>query len=157
MSFTYKNLFSLVTKSYSNKTYVNMQVLCGIHTTKNLPHTRKTLKKMLPSIFYSTCYNDENLPFSREMQDTEIGHLYEHILLELLAMYKREKTRNIGNIQGITEWNWKNEPKGTFHIHISVGKKDEHLLFNSIKRANEIMEQILLSQSITHASSTNTQ
>ncbi|KKR25220.1 MAG: hypothetical protein UT56_C0002G0034 [Candidatus Levybacteria bacterium GW2011_GWB1_39_7] len=53
--------------------------------TDQLPKTFEILNKMLPSIFKSKCYNDKNLPFFIEVRSTEIGHLFEHIMLEYIC------------------------------------------------------------------------
>jgi len=120
-----------------------MQILCGIFTTKHLPHTHKILASEIPSIFSSKCYNPQGLTFEHEVRNTEIGHLYEHILLELIADEKRLTTKNIGKIKGVTEWNWIDEPRGTFHIHLTVGEKDKEILKRTIHKANNIMNDII--------------
>src|SRR5579859_7486648 len=82
------NLFTLSVTHYKNRTQLLMALNIISVSTKDFPNTFDLLEKFLPSILYSQCFNDEKIPFCQEVKQTEIGHLFEHILLEYLCLNK---------------------------------------------------------------------
>lgn len=88
------------------------------HTTAHLPDTVNILKKELPVILQCQCFNDQGLAFEKEVQQTETGHLLEHILLEQLCKDKLSTGASSADFSGRTYWNWVENKKGTFHIKI---------------------------------------
>src|SRR5579862_8893482 len=77
-----ENLFSLAITQKRTSTQIIMDVLYNQLNTSEIPYLLDVLQENLPSVLLTTCYNDLNLPFSVEVRNTEIGHLFEHILLE---------------------------------------------------------------------------
>ncbi len=88
--------------------------------TQNLIHNERLLQLYLPSIFKCTCYNDYNAPFSQELKDTELGHLFEHILLEYLCIQKLKGRTGKAVFCGRTSWNWQRDPRGVYHQSIRL-------------------------------------
>lgn len=84
-----------------------------------LPHTISILEQNLPAIFYSECINDENLPLKMELKNTEVAHLFEHIILTYLCQQVQGVTAEISCFTGWTYWNWTQDSTGTFYIEIS--------------------------------------
>src|SRR5688572_29431065 len=83
------NFFSLDVNQNRLNTKIVMRLFVSTFSTKNIPQTYLLLEKHLPSILRSKCFNQNNYPFKIEVLDTEIGHLFEHILLEYLCEQKR--------------------------------------------------------------------
>lgn len=139
------NFFYLNYYHESDKTKILAKFEAPHLNTKNIPQTLKLLKRYLPSILYSRCYNPENLTFKKEVIQTEIGHLLEHIILEYLAeeSFSKYKIRQI--FKGITTWNWDKEEKGIFRIEITASTKDIDIFLNSLKKSTLLLEKILLS------------
>jgi hypothetical protein len=113
-------------------------------TTKRLNKLTSILKENLPSIFSSICYNEKNFPFQKEMQNTEIGHLYEHILLEYVAQLHFKEKGDQSEFVGVTSWDWKKNPRGTFEIEINIGSKDKEILLKAMKLTDNLIGKILL-------------
>ncbi len=89
-------------------------------STIDIPSTSQFLLQNYPTVLQTQCFNPQNLPFSQEIHNTEIGHLFEHILIQLLIDIHVQKSPNISlDINGVTSWNWTQEPRGIFHINIS--------------------------------------
>jgi hypothetical protein len=107
-----------------NTAIINLQMQTPFVTTGNLNYTFKFFEKFLPKILTSTCFNYLNLPFYIEIRNTELGHLFEHILLEKLCEVKLLTGENSATFRGTTTWNWKNEPFGLFHIKINIKNND---------------------------------
>lgn len=115
--------------------------------TKNIPKTLEFLKLYLPNIAGAKCYNPENLPFMQEAAQTEIGHLFEHILLEYLSDESISIYKNRLLFSGVTTWNWKKEEKGVFRINITVGEKDKEIFINALEKSAILLKKILVSNS----------
>lgn len=144
--FFQSDLFNLSVTYYKNRTQLLMTLQINPVNTREFPFTFELLQKFLPSILQSQCFNDEKNPFSKEVRQTEIGHLFEHILLEYLCLNKISLGGKKATYSGVTNWNWKKDRRGTFHIHINSGYKDNHLFESSLKQSIELINLILHSQ-----------
>ena len=85
------------------------------------------------------CYNDLHLSFRREAENTEIPHLFEHLLLEIQKQVRRGIV-NLSPMSGETEWNWTIDPRGRFHV--TVGYDNEIVALASIRLAERIMRAL---------------
>lgn len=111
--------------------------------TEEFPLALPLLKEHLPNVLMSQCFNDDNLPFAIEVKNTEIGHLYEHILLEYLCQNKMAKGHKKAVFTGKTKWNWIRDPFGVFHIRLNCGAKDADILMPAVEQTNALMQIIL--------------
>ncbi|MFO0703594.1 MAG: hypothetical protein U0525_02615 [Patescibacteria group bacterium] len=114
-----------------NKLNFYMKVNGDVINTCYIPTTYEILKDRLPNVLKTACFNDMNLPFSEEVKRTEIGHLFEHILLEYLCAHHDHKKSKCVEFSGKTAWNWKKDPKGTFHINV----QGEDIDIEAVKKA----------------------
>ncbi len=144
-SFDYYSLHVLQSK---DTTVITMQLFTKIVNTQAIPLTLSILKKSLPSILQSQCFNDKKLPFSEELQETEVGHLFEHILLEYLCISKLSHGYKRASYSGVTNWNWRKDPWGTFHITIYTGIKDVTILPKALGKSIDLTNSIL--QTVPH-------
>lgn len=112
-------------------------------TTSRMPQVYEILNNILPNIFTSNCYNDDSLPFAREVLRTEIGHLFEHMVLEYLCHYKLEGGVRHAMYSGITRWNWTKEARGIFHITLSATAKDIGVLGKALDKSIALLHSIL--------------
>lgn len=138
-------LYHLAVKHGTTDTKIIMRVFLGIVNTRELPHTFAMLKKLLPSVLRSTCYNENNDPFYREVQHTEVGHLFEHILIEHLCLLKASQGYDNVEYTGLTKWNWVVHPMGTFHITVSASKEDMVIFKDAMERTIDLTNIILRS------------
>ena len=78
---------------------ITIQFFTSFYTTKPMPQTIPMLELMIPRIFAHQCFNNYNRSFKKEAAETELGHLFEHILLEFLCQFKfsEEKKQNRTN------------------------------------------------------------
>jgi hypothetical protein len=139
-----ENLFSLAITQKQTSTKITMDLLYNQLNTQEIPTIVTLLENNLPSVLTTTCYNDKNLPFNEEVQNTEIGHLFEHILLEYLCQHKLAKGARQATYAGKTKWNWTRDPMGRFHIHLTCGKKDADILPPALEKTVELMKVILM-------------
>jgi len=138
-----EDLFSLAITQKITSTQITMDVLYNQINTAEIPYLFDVLEENLPSVLLSKCYNDLGLPFNVEVRNTEIGHLFEHILLEYLCEHKIAKGARAATYAGRTRWNWNRDPLGRFHIHLTCGKKDADILPAALENTVSLMKLIL--------------
>lgn len=138
-----ENLFSLAIVQKRTSTKITMDLHYNQLNTSEIPSLVEMLEQKLPSVLATTCYNDMELPFHVEVRNTEIGHLFEHILLEYLCQHKIAKGARAATFAGRTKWNWKRDPMGRFHIHLSCGAKDSDILPLALEQTVNLMKIIL--------------
>jgi hypothetical protein len=73
---------------------------------------------------------------------TEIGHLFEHILLEYLCLAKLDSGEKSAEFCGCTTWNWKREPKGMFHIEITKTQGDSLYFARAYQQSVQLLSLI---------------
>lgn len=138
-----ENLFALVIIQKNTRTQIVMDVLYNQLNTQEIPFLFDMLQENLPTVLTTACYNDLGLPFAEEVRNTEIGHLFEHILLEYLCLCKLQKGAKRATYAGRTTWNWTRDPLGRFHIHLTCGKKDADILPGALEQTVSLMKLIL--------------
>ena len=138
-----ENLFSLDIKQKQKTTKIVMQLHYNQVNTHDIPTIVELLEQNLPNVLFTQCFNDEGFPFNIEVKNTEIGHLFEHILLEYLCQLKIAKGATSASFSGKTKWNWIRDPRGKFHIHLTCGVKDADILPLAIEKAVQLMKIIL--------------
>ncbi len=141
--FLIKDLFSLQISHTLNQTKIEMKMLNNIVRTDLLSHTESILQKNLPLVLASTCFNDQNIPFAVEVRNTEVGHLFEHILLEYLCNAKMATGCEEAEFTGWTDWNWIKETVGTYHITIDIDPTEIIFFPPSLQKTITLTSQIL--------------
>lgn len=103
--------------------------------SSQVPGFAKSLLLMLPALEDHVCHNRKGLSFTREVEDTELGHVLEHVILALLGQ------RGIYT-KGQTTWNWDRDPIGMYHITVQTGRK--YVMKESILVAQAILTNALV-------------
>ncbi len=142
--FTSENI-SLVMKINQATTNIDLYLPPYATYTDNFPQTNAIVAGVLPTIFRHRCYNLKHKPFAQEITDTQIGHLFEHILLEYLLQLKIAKEKSTVKLIGETVWDWDKEEPGTFHITLSVGEDDRAIIQASLYKGLSLLTRILVS------------
>lgn len=127
-----------------NKLNMTMKVFQKSHiNTRNIPATIPVLSQDLPSIFKCQCFNDQKKNFREESEETELGHLFEHVMLEHLCMEKLASGAEEAIYEGVTKWNWTKETPGTFNIEITAGIEDLDYIRKAFDRSISLLTKIL--------------
>lgn len=137
------SLFTVDVKHGRRDTHLVLDFFVPKIYTSELPNTLPVLWKLIPSIYKSQCFNEGNLAFSEEVKDTEVGHLFEHILLEFLCITKLKRGFDCSEYSGVTNWNWKKERKGKFHVKIDLGISDYEIFREAVEKTINVMNLIL--------------
>lgn len=125
---------------------LTQQILNPVINTKNLSGTIDIINREVPSLFQNECFNPNNLPFSEEVKATEVGHLFEHLILEFLKI-EVEKLYGSADFSGVTSWNWTENKFGCFSIKINSALKYRPLFNRALKQAIRVLELIFADQS----------
>lgn len=122
---------------------IKLEMLTPYVNTSKLRHTYNFFEKNLPSILKSQCFNENNYNFSQEIINTELGHLFEHILLENLCKEKLLNGHKNASFSGYTSWNWKIEKPGNFNIKINIEPADKIYLDSALEKTCELFIRLL--------------
>lgn len=105
------------------------------YTTDHVPHLPRSLFKLFPHLAHHKCHNDHGHSFRRESLATEIPHLLEHLIIELQTQAQRHEI-----LKGETQWNWRVDPRGVFHVHVEY--ENEQLVLAAIRLAERIINAL---------------
>lgn len=151
-SYKSKN-FSVSLLQKEDKILLTQHVWGNYINTKSFPLTYNILAKHIPTIFENECFNQDGQPFSHEVRSTEVGHLFEHLVLEILKIHHSNEYGD-ADISGFTEWDWNREKVGVFNIQISCAsliyppKKLRRNIVKAILQASAILEEIFSNQEV---------
>lgn len=104
-------------------------------TTDHSPHLPVSLFRLFPHLAHHKCHNGNGYSFRREAMSTEIPHLLEHLIIELQAQAKHHEV-----LKGETQWNWRVDPRGTFHVHVEY--ENEQLALAAIRLAERMVNAV---------------
>lgn len=135
--------FSLKLMMGIGKVHIVMQLNTEIVNTQYLPKTSEILESHFPGVLNTACFNDQNLPFVEEVKQTEIGHLFEHILLESLCNEKMASGSTQASFNGRTDWNWQKEKRGKFHIFVDGVEDAQPYLSKALATATHYTNMVL--------------
>jgi hypothetical protein len=104
-------------------------------TTDCSPHVPVSLFRLFPHLARHKCHNGNGYSFRREAMATEIPHLLEHLIIEL-----QSQARHHDVLKGETQWNWRVDPRGTFHVHVEY--ENEQLVLAAIRLAERMVNAL---------------
>ncbi|MBI3910565.1 MAG: hypothetical protein HY320_06475 [Armatimonadetes bacterium] len=105
------------------------------YTTDTFPELPISLFELFPHLAEHRCHNEYGYSFRREARNTEIPHLLEHLIIELQTQAQRHEV-----LKGETQWNWRVDPRGTFHVHVEY--ENEQLVLAAVRLAERIVNAI---------------
>lgn len=91
---------------------------------------------VLPGLARHRCHNGDGLTFADELADTEVPHLFEHVVLELMA-----EAGSPRSLRGETEWDFKRDGRGVFRV--SLEYDDDLVCLGAIKTAGPLVSYVL--------------
>lgn len=132
------------------KTFITVKFLVSFFNTNAIPQTLFFLETHFPPVLDTKCFNDQNLPFIEEVKITELGHLFEHILIRKIYDLRVAGGEESIVIEGRTEWDWTKEDRGVFNIVISSGKNNSHFFTQGLKETISLMENLILTSTLNN-------
>jgi hypothetical protein len=104
-------------------------------TTDCSPHVPISLFNLFPHLAHHKCHNGNGYSFRREAMATELPHLLEHLIIELQSQAQHHEI-----LKGETQWNWRVDPRGTFHVHVEY--ENEQLVLAAIRLAERMVNAL---------------
>ena len=104
-------------------------------STEHAPHIPRLLFKLFPHLSSHRCDNDNGYTFKKESRNTEIPHLFEHLIIELQGQVQKSRI-----LKGETQWNWRIDPRGRFHVYVDY--ENEMLVLGAIRFAERIINAL---------------
>ena len=104
-------------------------------TTETSPHVPVSLFRLFPHLARHKCHNGSGYSFKREAMATEVPHLLEHLIMEL-----QNQAQHHDQLKGETQWNWRVDPRGTFHVHVEY--ENEQLVLAAIRLAERMVNAL---------------
>ena len=104
-------------------------------TTDKAPHLPRMLFRMFPHLEHHECDNTRGYSFRQESRCTEIPHLLEHLIIELQGQASPHS-----GLSGETQWNWRVDPRGRFHVYVQY--ENELLVLAAIRIAEKIINAL---------------
>lgn len=95
----------------------------------------------LPGLLTHRCENDKHAAFAEELGDTEVPHLFEHVVLELMA-----RSGSPRSLRGETSWDFRTHGRGVFRV--SLEYDDDLVCLGAIKLAEQVMEFVLRAEDL---------
>lgn len=137
------SIFQLKYTFQDNTMALHMQMLLPHVSTGSIPNNVEFLAKNCPGVLKTQCFNEQNLPFFIEVKNTELGHLFEHLLLHQLCSKKISKGHNQAEFKGVTQWDWEKEPYGSFRITINLSREDLKFFTKSLRATITVFEKLV--------------
>lgn len=103
--------------------------------TSQVPHLPKMLFRLFPHLVHHKCDNGHGHTFRKECRETEIPHLFEHLIIELQGQAQPAEV-----LRGETQWNWRVDPRGCFHVYVDY--ENELLALAAIRLAERILRAL---------------
>jgi hypothetical protein len=133
--------FSLTVVHRKKSVLLSMQVHNGQHNTDCFCDVVNFLRREAPDVLETTCFNPGNLPFCKEVERTELGHLFEHVLITFLCDEAIKNGAKTAVFDAVTEWNWIENPVGSFEIEIKSAL-DDNLLLPALEKTTTLVSQL---------------
>ena len=102
-----------------NKTTVNLFIIPELAYTKLIPDFSHKVLCSLPELKDHNCINDNGHEFEKELDNTELAHAFEHIMMELIS----KNDPKMSFIEAWTSWNWKENERHTYTIDFKYTNK----------------------------------
>lgn len=137
------SVFQLNYSFHDNTMTLHMQMLLPHVSTTSAPDCVGFLADHCPGVLKTKCFNEKKLPFYLEAKNTELGHLFEHVLLDQLCNKKISRGHENAEFSGITQWDWEQEPYGSFRITINLSREDLRFFATALKATIRIFEKFI--------------
>lgn len=134
--------FSILVRQNKFSTFLKLIMHTRIVTTAHIPFITTFLKQYNPTVLVTECFNPQNLPFYKEVKSTELGHLFEHMLIdEMRRLQENNGFKHVYN--GETSWDWEKSGYGVFSIWIDSGYSEEPLMHTALNETIMLFRKLL--------------
>ena len=100
------------------------------------PTVAQRLAAALSGLSRHGCGNTAGRPFTSEAPDTEVPHLFEHVVLEVMALAGAPRT-----LRGSTSWDFARDGWGVFEVTIEYD--DDVTCLGAVKVAAQVVDYVV--------------
>ncbi len=137
--------FSVRAKLNNKQTKMHFRIRSNKVSTASFPKTVEILKKVYPEVLRTNCYNEQGLPFEKEVMNTELAHLFEHILIQKLAYKRYERSGIDKQYSGETEWCCDEDPAKSYSINLNANTEDIDVFPEALTESTKLVNAIMAS------------
>lgn len=137
------NFFEYQYNHSTASTFIKIRFNLPFFTTVNIPQTFTFLQQQFPGVLTTQCFNGAGLPFIQEVNATELGHLFEHILIRKIYDLKKIAGEDNFIVEARTDWDWKKEDRGVFNIFVKWGHQNFVLFDQALEETSILFENLL--------------
>jgi len=117
--------------------YVDLFVPSHLTRTSQVPELKQNILRMFPSIVDHQCDNDRKVDFVEELTDTEIAHVFEHVLIEIIG----QEDELAVSLKAQTIWNWRLNPRWTYQIEVDYANED--IFLRSVVKTAKVLREMI--------------
>ena len=114
--------------------------------TSAYPEAVASILELLPGLSRHRCECGSAHGIERELADTELPHLLEHVVLELMVLAGSPRT-----LAGCTTWDFKRDGKGVFHVRIEYD--DDLVALGAVREGIEFVNTAVEGEDLPDISS----
>lgn len=96
------------------KSFITLFVSPHSFKTSQMPKFKEAVLLRLPELRFHRCDNGQGKSFVDELGDTELAHVFEHMLIEIIS----QMDSKVDGVRGLTTWNWKKNPRWSYCVEI---------------------------------------
>ena len=104
--------------------------------TTGAPEVAERLAAALAGLWRHGCGNTAGRPFIAEALDTEVPHLFEHVVLEVMALAGAPRT-----LRGSTSWDFSRDGQGVFEV--TIEHDDDVTCLGAVRLAEQVITYVV--------------
>lgn len=135
--------FSLHIRYHEDSIEITMRLFSPYKKTSAYPETLALLQQHFPQVLTTECFNDDHICFMQEVVDTELGHIFEHIILQYMCDEAFRLGLPTHEFEGRTWWDCSQESENSFRIAIFVSKAQKPIFLSALQQSIELLNLVL--------------
>lgn len=104
--------------------------------TSSVPGLAERALDLLPGLRRHTCENGTGHGMVRELADTELPHLLEHVAFELMALSGSPR-----DLRGETEWDFRRDGRRVFRV--TLGFDDDVVALGALRDGTRVVDWLV--------------
>lgn len=97
---------------FADRIDITVMVHPKLQRTSQIPKLAGLISKKMPRLKHHICDNEDDYSFNQELLDTELAHVFEHALIDIIGQHDHE----VDVLRGLTSWDWHKMPRNTYIV-----------------------------------------
>ena len=126
---------------------LDMEVACSLAALHVTPEVAAAMLEALPNLAEHVCVNEKGETFGADIVGTELAHLLEHTVIELMAQAEQKAGRSNPGAGLIGHTSWADElvntrSRGIALMRVKVRFNDDFIALQALKDALQLIEMV---------------